>query len=94
MKKIGSFISNKAITKRSTVDEKTVFYVFGRIIGEEYGKQGLKNVIAESFRDKKIFIRTLGQNWPNEIWLNKAFLLKRINGELGSEEIIDLAMSN
>ncbi|NTW26718.1 MAG: DUF721 domain-containing protein [Candidatus Moranbacteria bacterium] len=93
MKTLGSFIDKKTLVRRTVIDEKSVFYVFGLIIKEEYGKQGAENITPVFFKDKKIFIKASGSTWASEIWLRRSYIVKKVNKELGGEEIIDLAMS-
>ena len=93
MKKIGNFLDKKNLTRRAVIDQQSVFYVFQSIIKEEFGRQGLENVIPVFFNDKKIFVKTGGSNWASEIWLQRKQIVKKINQQLGGEEIADLAMS-
>ena len=94
MKTLGSFLTNKKIeSRRSVIDQQSVFYVFQLIIKEEYGRQGGENIMPVFFKDKKIFIKTNGSTWASEIWLNRSRIVKRVNEQLGGEEIVDLAMS-
>jgi len=92
MKTLGSFINKKTLTKNITVDQQTIFYIFQRIIKEEYGRQGAENITPLYFREKKIFIRVSGQTWTGEILLRRALIVAMVNKELGGEEVIDLAM--
>jgi hypothetical protein len=94
MQTLSSFISKKTLTKRTIIDEKTVFYVFGLIMKAEYGNQGVENITPVFFKDKKIFIKTSSSIWASEIWLKRGYIVKKVNQELGGEEILDLAMSN
>lgn len=94
MKTLGSFLNKKTLNKVMTLDEKSVFYVFSLIIKEEYGKQGAENVTPVFYKDKKIFIKTSGSIWASEIWLNRKQIVAKVNRELGSNEILDLSMSN
>jgi hypothetical protein len=93
MQTLGSFIGKKTLTKRTVIDQQTVFYVFQLIIKEEYGKQGIENITPVFFKEKKIFIKASGSTWASEIWTRRGQIVARVNKELGSEEIIDLAMS-
>ena len=93
MKTLGSFIDKKNLTRSNVVDQQTVFYVFQLIIKEEYGKQGIENITPVFFKEKKIFIKASGSTWASEIWLRRKQIVARVNKELGSEEIIDLAMN-
>ncbi|EKD58985.1 MAG: hypothetical protein ACD_56C00013G0001 [uncultured bacterium] len=94
MKTLGSFINNKNIqARRMVIDQQSVFYVFGLVIKAEYGRLGSENIMPVFFKDKKIFIKATGSTWASEIWLNRGYIVKKVNEQLGGEEIIDLAMS-
>lgn len=93
MKKIGSFLNKKTIIRRTAIDQQSVFYVFGLVIKEEYGKQGTKNITPVFFRDKKIFVKTTGSTWASEVWQSRRQIVKKVNEQLGGEEIADLEMS-
>ena len=94
MKTLGSFINKKSIEARRTViDQQSVFYVFQLVIKTEYGRLGAENITPVFFKEKKIFIKASGSTWASEIWLNRGHIVKKVNEQLGGEEIIDLAMS-
>lgn len=92
MKQLGKFLVNKKIATNAGIDEKSVFYLFDTIIRDEYGKQGQKKIRFGSFRDGIIFTRVENEHWASEILLEKFTLLRRMNAELGSEEIKDIVL--
>ncbi|EKD46723.1 MAG: hypothetical protein ACD_67C00098G0001 [uncultured bacterium] len=92
MKTLGSFLNKKTLVRQTVVDEKSVFYVFSLVIKQEYGIRGAENITPVFFKDKKIFIKAEGSTWASEIWLNRAQIVRKVNEQLGGEEIIDLAM--
>jgi hypothetical protein len=94
MKKIGSLLDKRKLARKINVDQESIFYVFGITVKEEYGKQGLENIKPVAFKDKKIFIKTTRPVWDNEILLQKKQIIKKLNQQLGGDEISDLAISN
>lgn len=92
MKQLGKFLANKKIVANAGIDEKSVFYLFESIIREEYGKQGQKKIRFESFRGGTVFVRMENTHWNEEILLEKSMIIKRMNAELGSEEIGDIML--
>lgn len=95
MKELGSLLSKRSLApKRMVVDQQSVFYVFQLVIKAEYGRLGAENIMPVFFKDKKIFIKATGSTWASEIWLNRNHIVRKVNEQLGGEEIIDLAMSN
>jgi len=92
MKKIGHFLKKKEISKKIPLDDKSVFYVFDKIVKEEYGNRGAENIKMERFRDGKLFLKTGNSNWSNEVWLNRQDFIDKINKELGFNEIKELSV--
>lgn len=90
MKLLKNFLNRKHFNKKTDLDEKTVFYVFEKVIKREYGRMGEENIQPRFYKKGKIFIKTGSSNWANEIWLNRQGLIKKINQELGSGEIKEI----
>jgi len=90
MKLLKNFLAGKNFNKKTDLDEKTVFYIFEKIIKREYGRMGGENIQPRFYKKGKIFIKTQSSNWANEIWLNRQSLVKKINRELGSDEIKEI----
>ena len=93
MKKIGSLLDKNKFSRKIAMDQESVFYIFKIVIKEEYGKQGAENIKPVFFQNKKIFVKAIGSNWASEIWLQRKKIVKKINDQLGGDEIVDLAMS-
>ena len=93
MKTLGSFINKKTLSKDVVIDQQSVFYVFHLVIKDEYGRQGIENIVPVSFRDRIIFVKTVNSMWGSEILLRKKQLVARINREIGGEEIVDIVMT-
>lgn len=93
MKKIGQIIKNKNPFGKTVLDEKTVFYIFAKVIQEEFGKQGNANLSPDFYKNGKIFVKTESSNWANELWLNRQKIIREINKELGTEEVKEIKLS-
>ena len=93
MKKIASLLDKKRLARKTALDQESIFYIFKQVIKEEYGKQGAENIKPIFFKDKKIFVKAIGSTWVSEILTNKKHIIKKVNEQLGGEEIADLAMS-
>ncbi|KKQ53298.1 MAG: hypothetical protein US70_C0004G0015 [Parcubacteria group bacterium GW2011_GWD2_38_11] len=93
MKTLGSFINKKTLSRGVVIDQQSVFYVFQIVIKDEYGRQGLENIVPISFRDRKIFLKTGSSFWENEILLKRKQIVAKINKEIGGEEIMDVVIS-
>lgn len=93
MKDLSSLLNKKnLVPKRMVVDQQSVFYVFDLVIKAEYGRLGGENIKPVFFKDKKIFVKATGSTWASEVWLNRSYIIRKVNEQLGGEEIVDLAM--
>lgn len=72
------------------VDDKTVFFVFYKVIQEEFGSRGRENFKADYFANKKLFIKSKSSAWASQLWLEKERIARRINEELGGECVREL----
>ncbi len=94
MKKIGFLIHQKEkVATHINLDDKTVFYLFGKIIKQEYGNQGFKNLKPNFFKNKRLFIKSESSVFANELLLNKNEIIRKMNNEIGSQEILDLKIN-
>lgn len=66
------------------MDDKTVFYIFRKIIQEEFGKVGTEKLIPDYFSRQTLFVKSESSNWKSELWLNKEKIIRKINAELGA----------
>ena len=92
MKKIGQYIKNKRLKEKAPLDSNSIYYVFSKIIKDEYGNRGVENLKADYFKEKKLFIKAENSNWASEVWLNRNTIIEKINKELGSNEINDISL--
>lgn len=76
--------------KKMVLDDKTVFFVFKKVIQAEFGKMGVENFQADYFSGKTIFIKCQSSNWASELWLNKNKIIRLINKDLGEDIITDI----
>ena len=93
MKKIGFLITQKEKKPSARLEDKDIFYLFERIIKAEYGNQGAKNLKPSFLKGGKIFVKSDSSVFANELLLNKNEIIKKINQEIGSEEIWDIKIN-
>jgi predicted nucleic acid-binding Zn ribbon protein len=67
------------------VDEKTVFFLFEKILSEEYGMRGKENVQPYSYEDKVLFLYTEKSLWLSEMDMENERLRERLNALLGGD---------
>ncbi|EKE15622.1 MAG: hypothetical protein ACD_11C00116G0009 [uncultured bacterium] len=92
MKKIGSLLQKKEFSNNVPLDEKSIFYVFGKVIKQEYGNFGVENFKAQYLKNGKLFIKAENSVWASELWLNREVIVEKMNRELGSSEIKELSL--
>lgn len=76
------------------MDDKTVFYVFGKIIKNEYGKKGEENLKPDFFKNGKLFIKTNNSSWANELWINREEIKEKLNSELKADDVKEIKIKN
>lgn len=94
MKDLSSLIKkrNKKIIIDVVLDDKTVFYIFDKIIKSEYGLTGSARVRPDYFKNGKLFVRTQSSAWASEVFLDRKKITEKINQELGKKEIIEIVV--
>jgi len=96
MKSLQSYFSRTASSMgesshtASDIDDKTIFYVFSRIISEEYGKQGVRAITPSFYRNKIIFVRFSQSLWAQEVWTNRVYLVRQLNDRLGKGVVVNI----
>lgn len=90
MKKISDILRSKKSLNKKTLDEKSIFYFFNKVIEREYGNKGLANLCPNFLKSKKLFVKAKSSVWANELWINRDEIAGKINEEIGSEEIKEI----
>jgi hypothetical protein len=80
----------KSVPQKMVLDDKTVFFIFKKVIQEEFGNLGVENFQPDYFDGHKIFIKCFSSNWASELWLNKNKIMRKINKELGENVIEEI----
>jgi predicted nucleic acid-binding Zn ribbon protein len=76
------------------LDDQTLFYVFRKIIAQEYGARGAAHLQARYCKDKKLFVAATSSLWAQEIHLARHSLMQLLNAELGQEAIQDIKVEH
>jgi len=90
MKSLKTFLDKKDIQKTVNLDDKTVFFLFKKIIKEEFGNVGLEKLVPDYFANGILYIKSTSSNWASELWLQKNKIMRKINEEIGKEELKDI----
>jgi predicted nucleic acid-binding Zn ribbon protein len=89
MKSLKKLLKEKFSTKnraqKTELDEKTVFFIFKKVVQEEFGTLGREKFSTQHFSNKTIFIKSNSSAWSSELWANQERIVSKINQELGEE---------
>lgn len=68
---------------RMNLNDKDIFYVFQKVIKEEYGNVGSEKFKADFFKNKTLFIKSDSSAWASELWMSKDKIIRKMKEELG-----------
>jgi hypothetical protein len=92
MKALGDILHQRKIYKKQNLDDKTVFFVFKKVIEEEFGQLGKQKFTPDYFAKGILFIRADNSIWSAELWTNKARIINKINKEIGDVVVENIKM--
>lgn len=83
MKSLQSLLLKRKTAGKKNFSDKDVFYVFNRVIQEEFGNTGAEKFRADFWKNGLIFVRSESSVWANELWTNKSKIVRKMNEKLG-----------
>jgi Dna[CI] antecedent, DciA len=83
----------KTLKKPKDLDEKTVFFVFLKVIQEFYGTRGEESVRPVRFYQGKLYLKPESSLWANEVFLQKEKLIQNANAILEGNYIEDIVLT-
>lgn len=96
MKSIKSLLSKKikeaASPRRATLNDKDIFYVFKKVIQEEFGNIGAGKLKPDYFGKNILHIKSESSAWASELWLNKNLILRKLKKELGADAVKEIKL--
>lgn len=92
MKSLKSILDRKRIGIRSEIDDKTAFFVFGKICDECFGSIGKSKLVPDYFSKGTLFVKAESPIWGNELWLSRKTIMRKMNDELGEESIKEIRL--
>ena len=87
MKLIKNYLSKKNIFQAKNLDDKTIFFIFKKVVKEEFGNIGVANLRPEYYKNKTIFVRSDSSVWSSELWLNRDKIVRKVNAEIGGKVV-------
>lgn len=76
----------------AALDDKTIFFLFRKIIQEEYGMRGLHELSPVQYEGKILSIKANNPLYSNELWMRRELLIGRMNQELGDEGVVEIKL--
>jgi hypothetical protein len=92
MKLLKNLLYKRENKKSIALTDKDIFYIFNRIIKEEFGNIGASKLKADYFKNKTIFVKSSSSAWANELFLSRNMIIRKINKELGEGVIREIKM--
>lgn len=87
MRSLKNLLEKRKKEPRTGLDEKDIFYIFQKVIKEEYGNVGSGKFKVDFLKNKTLFIKSESSAWSSELWMNKDKIIKKIKDELGEETL-------
>jgi len=74
----------------TTLSDQDIFYIFRKIIKEEYGNVGAEKIQPDFYKNGIIFARSESSVWSAEVFSNRSFILRKMNDELGERVVREI----
>lgn len=71
--------------QNEVIDEKTIFFLFERIVGDYYGQRGRKVIHPVKYQAMILTVKVASPLWANELLIQEQELCRRLNEAVGGE---------
>ncbi len=68
MKTLKSLLNKRENLKKISLTDKDIFYIFQKVIKEEFGNYGSEKLKADFFKNKTIFVKCESSNFASELF--------------------------
>lgn len=93
MRLLKDFIGKrKNSDETSFIDDKTVFFIFRKIIREEYGLRGISVLEPVLFIDGILSVKASNPLYSSELWIRREIILNKICLSLGQDTVRELRL--
>lgn len=93
MRSLKDFIGKRSGAAEVTpLDDKTVFFLFRKIIREEYGMRGAAELEPVAFAEGVLSVKANSPLYSSELWMRREGLLTRMNKEFDQEAVKELRL--
>jgi hypothetical protein len=76
----------------AALTDKDIFYIFRRVVKEEFGALGVAKFQADYFKNKTIFVKSESSAWAAELFSNRSRIVRKMNEELGARAIREIKL--
>ena len=80
-------------TTTGTIDAPTILYLSGKVIAQEYGRQGTIAIVPRKYVRGTLIMTAGSTLWAQEIWLHREGLIAAINRRCGTEAVRKITVS-
>lgn len=96
MKSIKNLLSKKRgsakMPGKAILNDKDIFYVFKKVIQEEFGNVGAANLKPDYFGKNILHVKSESSAWASELWLNKNLILRKLKKKLGADAVKEIKL--
>lgn len=85
-------ISGAKAPRQAALNDKDIFYVFKKVIQEEFGNIGAANLKPDYFGKNILHIKSESSAWASELWLNKNLILRKLKKKLGEGAVKEIKL--
>ncbi len=75
------------------IDEKSILFLWERVFKEAYSASGSRKVEAVRYTKSTLYLKSQSSLWRNEVVLEQAGLLGRLNAEAGCPVVSEIRFS-
>ncbi|TXH07180.1 MAG: DUF721 domain-containing protein [Candidatus Moraniibacteriota bacterium] len=94
MRPLGEFIGKRSsLNEPAPLDDKTVFFIFQKIIREEYGMRGAAELKPVIYTDGILSIGSNNPLYSSELLIRREVIRERMNSALGQDVIRELRLT-
>lgn len=77
---------------KPVLTDKDIFYVFEKVIREEFGNMGILKLKADFFKNKTVFVKSASSVWGSELFINKKQIIRKMNERLGDDAVKEIKL--
>lgn len=93
MRSLKEFIGKRGgVSQSSLVDDKTVFFLFRKIIREEYGIRGVAELEPAIFSEGVLSVKSNNPLYSSELWIRREAIIARMNSALEQTAVCELRL--